>query len=307
MKIQSVSFLGVRGLRDASYDFTAREAARPHEVVVFTGPRASGKTRALEAIVAAKEAIAPYGPMVPGAPWIAPGAAVSKIKIAFHLDDAEVTAARAASPVVEAEVTFLPNRARGEAPAGLVSLLQRYAHDPEVGKVEYFPASRAIPGLPPFAGLNTAEQRLARASTDARKYSFVTRFLRDLDADPDRGRELGALLEALSPSVRVVPGPPGEGLPRCLSSHGGPAVTPAELSDGEADAVLFAATALGIGLGRSLILIDRPDQYVDPAHLPSFLTGLRSLGSGNQIILASSSPDLARAAAPAAVIALEGA
>lgn len=318
MKIHSLTFIGVRGLRDASLDFTNRETGKPHEVVVITGPGASGKTRALEAIVAAKEAIAPYGPMVPGAPWIAEGSTATKVKLKFHLDDEEMTFAGASSPVAEAEVSFLPNRARGEADDGLVAVLQRYAHDPGKGKLEYFPASRRVPALPPFGGLGAAEQRLLRATKDARKYSFVTRLLRELEADADRGRRFAALLEGLSPSCRFAPGGASEGLPRCLSSNAGPItmgeaprppaqplLTPAELSDSEADALLFAATAVGIGLGRSLVLIDRPEQYVDPAFVPRFLGGLRALGEDNQLILASSSPELIAAAAPAAVVTLE--
>lgn len=305
MKIQSVTFTGVRGLRDATLDFSNRETSAPHEVVVIAGPGASGKTRALEAIIAAKEAIAPYGPMVPGAPWIADGSTASKIKIAFHLDEEELAVAGLSSPVAEAEVSFLPNRARAQAEDGLVAVLERYSHDAKKGKLEYFPASRRIATLPPFGGLGAAEQRLARAGKDARKYSFVMRLLRDLEADAESGRKLAALLEALSPSCRYTPGAAGEGLPRCLSSNGSAAVTPAELSDSEADALLFAATALGIGLGRSLVLIDRPDQFVDAAFVPRFVAGLRALGEGNQLILASSSPELIAAAAPAAVVTLE--
>ncbi|MFT3764919.1 MAG: hypothetical protein QM820_05290 [Minicystis sp.] len=304
MKIQSLSFLGIRGLRDASFDLTQRESGAPHDVVVFTGRGASGKTRALEAIVATKEAIAPYGPMVPGAPWIAVGSPVAKIKIAFHLDDEEMTFARASSKVVEAEVTFHPQRARGEADDGLIALLGRYSHDPALGKLEYFPAARRIPVLPPFGGLGTAEQRLLRAGKDARKYGFVVRFLRDLEGEPLRAQAFAALLEGLSPSLRYV-AQPSEGLPRCLSSHGGLPVTPADISDSEADAVIFAATAVGLGLGRSLLLIDRPDQYVDAAFMKRFVTGLRALGQGNQLVLASSSPELIEAATPGAVLTLE--
>jgi len=306
MKLQSVSFAGVRGLRDASFDFAGRDGA-PQDVVVFTGPTASGKTRALEAILAAKEAIAPYGPMVAGAPWIAAGSAAAKVKLAFWLDPEEQALAGASSPALAAEVSFLPQRARGEAEEGLVAALARYAHGGGAGKVEYFPANRAIPMLPPFPGLGAAEQRMLRATRDARKYGFVVRALRDLEGDAARGRAFAAHLEALSPTCRHVAGTASEGLPRCLSSRGGPPVTPGELSDSEADAVIFAATATFIGLDRSLVLVDRPDLHVDAAYARRFVAGLRSLGEGCQLLLASPSPDFAAAAAPAHVVTLEGA
>ena len=72
MKLARVSFLGVRGLADATYDLVGPSGV-PHDLVVVTGPTASGKTRFLEAVVAAKEAIAPYGLLQAGAPWVASG------------------------------------------------------------------------------------------------------------------------------------------------------------------------------------------------------------------------------------------
>jgi hypothetical protein len=306
MKLKSVSFAGVRGLRDATFDFTSKGGA-PHDVIVFGGPTASGKTRALEAILAAKEAIAPYGPMVQGAPWIAAGAAATKVRLAFWLDADEQAEAGVTAPVLEAEVTFLPQRARGTADEGLAPLLARYAHEGKAGKVEYFPANRRIPVLPPFGGLGVAEQRMLRPTKDARKYGFIVRALRDLEGDAARTQAFAARLEALSPTCRYVPGVASEGMPRCLSSRGGPVVTPADLSDSEADAVIFAATATFIGLDRSLVLVDRPDLYLDAGYAGRFVAGLRSLGEGCQLLLASPSPDFAAAAAPAQVITLEGA
>ena len=184
MKIQRVTFIGVRGLRDATHDFTNPETGAPHDLVVLTGPAASGKTRALEAIVAAKEAIGAYGPMSPGDPWIDAG--VAKIVIAFHLDEEEQTYAGSASAVVEAEAQFLPDRVRSDADEGIVAVLERYGHEPARGKLEYFPATRRISALAPYHGLGAGEQRLLRAGKDARKYSFVMRFLLEIEHDAEQ-------------------------------------------------------------------------------------------------------------------------
>jgi hypothetical protein len=174
-------------------------------------------------------------------------------------------------------------------------VLERYAHDPAVGKFEYFPATRVLPVLPPFGGVRVTEQRILRAGSDPRKYGFVVRFLHELHGDPEQERSFAALLEALSPTVRYVAGDPGDGLPRCLASKGGERVAPDELSEGEVDAVLFAATAVAIGLSRSVVLIDRPDLFVDPAHARSLAAGLRRLGHDNQL-LCTASPAFADAA-----------
>src|SRR5690349_8229498 len=101
MKIQRATFLGVRGVADATLELSDPRSGAPHEAVVVTGPSGAGKTRLLEALVAAKEAIGAYGPMTPGAPWIAAGASAAKILLTWSLDDAEQEYAGASSPTLE--------------------------------------------------------------------------------------------------------------------------------------------------------------------------------------------------------------
>jgi hypothetical protein len=305
MKIQRATFLGVRGVGDATLDLTDARTGAPHGTVVITGPGASGKTRVLEALIAAKEAIGAYGLPPAGASWIG-GASAAKILITFHLDGAERDYAGAASSTMDAEVIFVGERARSEAGEGLRALLERYSHDAGKGKLEYFPANRRIPPHAPFSGLGTAEQRMGRAAKDPRKYSFVVSLLRALDHDRARREGFAARLEALSPTCRYVPGAT-DVVPRCFSSRGATAVTAADLSDGEADAVLFAATAVALGLDHSIVFVDRPDLHLDDAaHL---LGGLGALGQDNQLFLAAG-PALAAAAAAAGgahVVSLKGA
>lgn len=301
MKIQRVTFLGVRGVPDLTLDLTDPRTGTPHSLVVVSGPSASGKTRLLEGLIAAKEAIGPYNPSAAGAPWIRSGDA-AKIVLTFVLDEAERDFAGTSSRVAEAEVIFAPDRTKSEADDGLRAVLGRYSHEPNRGKVEYFPAERRIPTFPPFAGLGASEQRIARVAKDPRKYGFILPFLRAIQHDGARRERFSAALAALSPSCRYVAEGSGEAIPRCFSSRGGAPVTVAQLSQGEADAVIFAATAAAIGLDCSLVFVDRPDLHL--RELEDLVSGLAALGHDNQVFL-TGGPDLAAAAGGAHVVTLK--
>jgi hypothetical protein len=302
MKIQRAAFIGVQGVPDLSLDLTDARTGAPHALVVVSGPGASGKTRMIEALIAAKEAIRPYGPMAPGAPWI--GAAnAAKIVVTFHLDEAEREFAGTTSPTLGGEVIFLPERVDAEMDDGLRAVLGRYSHNPAYGKVDYFPAERRIPTFPPFPGLGPGEQRVQRLAKDQRKYGFVLPFLRTLEHDGARRERFAAGLAALSPTCAYVPDSSGEPVPRCFSSRGGAPVTVGQLSHGEADAVIFAATASAIGLDHSLVFVDRPDLHI--RGLDHLVAGLASLGQDNQLFL-TGGPELAAAAGGAHVVTLKG-
>lgn len=301
MKIQRATFLGVRGVPDLTVDLTDPRTGMPNSLVVVSGPGASGKTRLIEALIAAKEAIGPYGPSTPGAPWIRSGDA-AKIEVSFILDESERDFAGTSSHVMEAEVIFVPDRAKTEAHDGLRAVLGRYSHEPSRGKVEYFPAERRLLTFPPFAGLGTGEQRIARVSRDQRKYGFILPFLRALDRDEARRERFSARLTALSPSLRYVSDDSGAVIARCFSSHGGAPVTAAQLSQGEADAVIFAATSAAIGLDHSLVFVDRPDLHM--RDLDQLISGLAALGQDNQLFL-TGGPDLVAAAGGAHIVSLK--
>lgn len=301
MKIQRAAFIGVSGVPDLTLDLTDGRAGAPHASVVVTGPGASGKTRLVEALIAAKEAIRPYGPMATGAAWIRSGNA-AKIRVTFHLDHAELDFAGTGSNLLGAEVVFHPDRVNAEADDGLRAVLGRYSHNASHGKVDYFPAERRIPLFPPFAGLGSGEQRVGRLAKDPRKYGFVLPFLKSIEHDQARRERFSASLAALSPTCRYVPDPSGQAIPRCFSSRGADPVTAGQLSHAEADAVIFAATAAAIGLDHSLVFVDRPDLYVED--LEPLLEGLGSLGQDNQLFL-TGGPRLAAAARGASIVNLK--
>jgi hypothetical protein len=306
VKIIRATFLSIRGVPDGTYDLAHPVSGAPNSMVLVTGPEASGKTRFLEALLATKEAIGPYGPMIEGGTWLRPGNQTAKIMVTYALDEEERQYAGTSDHIVDGEATFLAERVRRDADEGLVALLARYEHGPGSGKVEYFPSSRRLSPLGPYHGTGVIEQRLQRALKDPTKYGFVVRFLRDLPQDPATTKAFSQQLERLSPSCRYVAGEPQRGLPRCFSSRGGPAATISELSETEQQAVLFAATAVNIGLSRSLVFIDRPELGTSPLRAAEFVEALSSLGQDNQVIMASSSPEFLAVLPKANIIRLEG-
>jgi hypothetical protein len=300
MKIQRAEFLGIAGVPDLSIDLRASASGAPPNVVVVSGRSGAGKTRLLEALVAAKEAIRPYGAMATGAAWIrASGAA--KVRLSFHLDEDEREFAGTSSSSLDAEVVFHPKRVEAEADDGLRAVLGRYTHSASHGKVDYFPAERRVPTFPPFGSLAPAEQRIGRLTKDARKYGFVLPYLRSLDHDGPRRERFVAGLESLSATCRYVRDPSEQVIAQCFTSRGGNPVTLSELSQGEADSVLFAATSSALGLDHSLVLIDRPDLYADEPD--RFVEGLAALGVDNQLWLACP-PRVASTLRGAALISL---
>jgi hypothetical protein len=303
MKILRAAFVGMRGIRDVTLDLAHPETGAPYDLVALTGPAACGKTRALEAIFAAKEAIAPYGPAIDGAPWIASGTS-ARAAITWVLDEEEQTYAGTANPVAETDVVFLSQRTESLAFEGLRAVLERYTHGAHTGKVEYFPTTRRLSTDGAMGDLSAGAQRARRPTKAGYKYDFVGRFLRELPASPDVARAFAARLAALSPTCRYEPDGRTQ---NHFHTRNGASVGLRELSDAEADAVLFAATALAIDLACSIVLVDRPDLHADPAHAKQIVAGLRALGEGNQIILATGSPRFADAVAAAGglVVALE--
>jgi hypothetical protein len=305
VKLRRVELRGVRTLPDAAFDLVDPRSGAPLPLVLVTGPTASGKTRFLEAILAAKEQIAPYTAPPSAAAWIRPDGDTARIALTFQLDERERAYGALDEDVVSAEAIL--RRRGGVSPEddGIVAVLRRYEHGDDAGKIEYFPALRSIPANGIGVGLSAFEQRSLRASGDARKYACVVRVIYELAAGGPRAERFAAALARLSPTCRFEPAPALDAFPRCFTGlHGGPARGLDELSHGEVDAVIFAATATLIGLGRSIVLVDTPELFCDPAFLPAFAEGLLALGEDVQVIAATRAPELLRAASPGQVIDL---
>lgn len=304
MKLAQATFLGLRGLRDETLDFLDKQSRLPATFVLLTGPSASGKTRALEAILMAKEAVAPYaaGGSVEG--WHRDGVHAAKVVLTWWLNAEEQAASGSSDAFVTTEAILREEGIQVDADEGVLSVLERYRHDDAFGKVEYFPESRRLLSYGPSHGTSELEQSGLRTERDVRKYGFVPKLIQDLPRQPRRQAMFGEILARLAPNLRYAPGDYPEA---CFRSRDEGPVPYTALSSSEADAVIFAATAVLLGLSRSVVLIDRPDLHVGFDRLGAFLDALTTLGQDNQLIVASPNAAIAGAIAGSRVISMGGA
>ncbi len=304
MKISHLALRGVLALPDLECDFVSAATGRPHDLIVISGPPASGKTRLVEALLAAFEAIGPYQGIVRASDWYRDPLRGARAELGIWLDEDERQQTKATEQLVRAVVSFDSNGIVVDADRGVRRLLSRYDHDPTHGKREYFPENRQRAWGARTDGLGTFEQCLLRSSRDSQKYSFVPTFLAELESEPTRARVFSDGLERLSPTVRYSPASRAAGATACFKNRGGDGVRYAELSSSEADAVLMAATVAMIGLGRSLAFLDRPERSVSPDRLIAWVHNLAGLGGDNQWFVASSDDRLASAVQPSQRISL---
>ncbi len=319
MKVTRVRLENVRNLEDGEHVFTYPDG-RPHEIVLLTGPSASGKTTFLELIAMAKERVASSGRPTRPRDFLRTGASNGLVEITLALRDAERRRFGIGDPIAKLRVQL--SGAPSDHDPRLCELLRAYSHSPAVAKLEYFPAQRALTlplGMEPAPDENT-ERRL-RSSSDHDKYRGVVPWLRaqlaaaavrlsrELDTrgmvmssdtvDPIAGfRET---LAAMCPWLRVAGLGPDSATPMFLRRDGSsPPIF--ELSAAEQDAVLLAGTWHRVGLASSLILIDRPDLHADPDDQLGWLRTLA--GADNQLLVTAKSERLGATLPPSAQIAL---
>jgi hypothetical protein len=282
---------------------------------VITGPSGSGKTSLLRAIAAAKEDLAPWGARPSWSSMVRHRAGAAKLRTAWELGDEERTRLGVEGRTLEGESIFGPDTVPGRGhDARLQMLLERYDHDPDHGKMEYFPAERTLaPEALGLTILETALQRRMRMEADVRKYGILHRYLYELHLGlHDRfgkppGRERFAeLFTTLCPERRVL------GLVRTsegmeLLFEGGPAgAAPIpKLPHAAQQAVLFAGTFEMLGLNESVVLVDTPELHQGHAEAGAFALKIASLGANNQIFFATGSSEVLAALEDATVVTLE--
>ncbi len=306
MKLRKVAFRGVRGLPDGTHDLTDPRTGEAHSLVLVTGPPASGKTRFLEAIFAAKEWVAPYGARPAAGPWVLPTGTAAKVAISWRLTPDEQAYGALEAATADTESIFTTVGASLPEEDGVVAVLKRYEHGHGSGKLEYFPAHRHVPMGGLGVGLSAFEQRPLRPTSDPRKFASVVRVVHELSGGGPTADYFADMLARLSPTCRFEPAVASDAFPRCFAGPLGPRSI-RELSSSELDAVILAATSVLLGLSHSVVLIDSPELFADPAFVPQLAEGLSALGEDVQVIAATRSPELLRSVKPQQVIQLGGA
>jgi len=315
MKIKRISTSGFRGLPDRMFDFTAQRTGLPAELVVITGPSGSGKTSLLDAILAAKEDVGSYGLQVSRASFVRSGEAAAKVQIEWILTADECSRNGASGPELVSESIFAPSLFTSlDHDPSLAGLLSEYDPDPAMSKVEYFHATRRIPrtNVPGIATIGIPEgERMVRLTRDDSKYAQVIQYVAEANLGlHDVGQKSGAerLAKAFSSLCRSrqIAGLERAGrnlIPRFVDGRGN-VVGPDELSDSERQALLFAVTFLRAGVENSLVLIDTPELHLPEAEVGAFVRALMSLGTGNQLVIATGSPSACAAYPDAAIITM---
>jgi hypothetical protein len=308
MKIARVTTSGVRGLPDRTFELTDPANGRPLDLVLITGGPGAGKTSFLDAIAAAKEDVAPYGPRRSPAPYVRKGAAAAKIKIDWWLTDAERARLAVDRPELTSESILSPSIPPSTShDARLVALLGTYDHTTETPKVEYFHEHRTVArGATGSSALSPADQRGLRLGKELFKYAVLPRFLMELYLD---GGPAVAEFERRYAALHALRKPGG-----LRKTHAGREVFfvgPDEtqvgiedLSASEQQAVIFAATSQFIGLSRSVLLVDAPELHLESGAVLPFVAGLGHLGDDNQLVVATGSRELVRETRAQAVIRL---
>jgi len=306
MKISHFAARGVASLPDLALDFGAGTGG-PHDVVILSGPPASGKTRLLDLMLATLEAVGPYHGIVRASDWCADLEKGARVELGLWLDEGleGASEAKLSGQRARAVVDFTATGVFTDVTRSVAKWVSRYDHDSAHGKREYFPEGRQRAWGARCDGLGELEQSLLRSTKDPQKYSFVPRFLAELRNDDRRRATFASQLELLSPSVRFSAPPRGGDPTACFAVRSGARVPFADLSSSESDAVLIAATATLVGLSHSVVFLDRPELYVSSDRLAEWVEALSRLGQKNQWFIATSDRGLASSVGRAHVVSLE--
>lgn len=334
MRLRKLELENVRGVPDGTYEFI-RDTAKPpstgshagtsadDRVTIVVGPRGTGKTSLLEAIVFAKECVGGYGP--PGRPesMLRSGASSGRLHALFHLEQDEQQAAETETPDLAVTVDLRPGAAPIEVPRPARVLFARFSASDGDSKLEYFPDNRSLDDageattiddekrLRPlrtsrkYAGLVASlEARSALDGARALKESADSGILFASDT-PDSLTGYRAALSALCPEVHLVGVmPEGDTLRLMFALKSGALVAADRLSSGQKQGLLFAATIRRLGLARSLVLVDVPELGLQVSDHAAFTRALFALLPRAQLIAATGSGAVAGCVGRAQTIVL---
>lgn len=300
MRVRRLSTDGFRGLPDRSYSLIDPRTDGGFGLVLVTGSRASGKTSFLEAIIAAKEQVGPYGAASDPAIFLRAGETGAKVRVEWELSPVERDRYGSPRRAIMTESIFGQTVVEPPDPdPAIAAVLSEYDPDPAFGKVEYFHATRR---LPLGATIDLSREpgdpidRLSRLSRDDMKYANLIRFIVEaglgLDRNPDGSSKppgrIKAAFDALCPT-KTIGGlyRSGDALLPVFLDHQNKAYSLAQLADSELDALLFAATYVRAGVHGSVVLIDTPEKHLGGGETREFIHALARLGDTNQLIVAT--------------------
>jgi hypothetical protein len=282
VRLYGVQAVDVEGVENGTYSF-AKSPEEAHERVLVTGGPSSGKTRLLELIVAARQFLTAGERVIDQGSFIRPENKTCKVILWWQLTPDEQATIGAPGPVVSTEIIFR-DEIEDAFDERMSFLLERYGHDDQTPKFEYFSERRRLDVGGGEASLEEDEQRGLRTDPGPRKFSWLPSFLLQLPDRPTRAARFADTLGRFSPSLAY------DVERHVLTSLGRPLGSLRELSASEADALTFSATAALVGLSRSIVLVDRPELHgIDAAHA---VAGLTALGTDNQLIVAAPSAAL---------------
>lgn len=318
MRLVELTTKNFAGLADGTYSLRQANGDAAQLVLVTGGPR-SGKTAFLEAVIACKESLIPYGPVSRPAERARRAGERVELVTRWRLDDADRRAIRTDDVEVVLDASA-PDSGLGAKRA----LFDRYAHDATVGKVDYFPADRTLfpksgrlPERVPYL-----QQKLGRLGADALKYMCLWGWLEECahqgaaEQVERMGRdgvlfadEHGSLQKELAAGLRTFVDSPS--LVRISTTgelrFGGdsdPERGFDALPTSTRHALLFVLAYSMLGHRRSVVLVDDIERGQSPADHERFVGALVALGGDSQLIATTSSSEVRRLRAAHAVVEL---
>jgi hypothetical protein len=226
------------------------------------------------------------------------------VKILWELDGMERERFGTDAMQLQSEAMFGAVVTPPQNDPALVGMLVEYEQDPSVSKVEYFHANRrlVVGGGVDATRLGASPmERAIRLTRDDGKYASLVRFVVaaglgldvDLNGQPRPPGRVTAAFEKLCRSKKLAGlYRAGDGVFPGFQDPAGRAIGITQLSDGEADAFLFAATFVRSGIRRSVVLIDTPELHRSDAETKAFVEGLLALEEDNQLIIATRAPSV---------------
>ncbi|NUP12235.1 MAG: hypothetical protein HOW73_39820 [Polyangiaceae bacterium] len=289
MRLRAIDLQGIRGLPSKAWDFPS--GGSDGDIIAVTGPRGSGKTTFLEAVIAAKERVAPYG--VGDARWaglVPAGARSAKVTLTWELSAAEMDRLRVSEPQMDVE-SILGNVVGGipRLPQAGRTLLGTWSDD-ALGRIMYFHEGRQLP-----SPVGIEPDRAARPFVlTSRNTKFLGLYPilseRSLSAKKERA---STYLKSLCPELSFSGVTSSSGISEPLMLHsGGAEISYSMLSSSEQQAALVALTFASVPVQDSVILFDSPERDFGDAGALELLRAMLQWGTGNQFVVATSSREL---------------